>query len=174
VVGIAISHHLSIDSNFLTCLIAQSRSRLNVEFCDRAPVLVLLDRHDNDRAIAPVDERSQVVTSSNAKRLISFWRINATEPDSRLNAVQIHSQGIAVVDGARNELRDLRLCLLAALLRLGDRVLSWVKVCQGFITVTMAAIASSGNQVAKRCIARFLQDLSIQVFPVVHLKAILT
>jgi hypothetical protein len=124
VVGIAIRHHLSIDGNFLTCLIALPRSRLNIQFCDCAPVLVLLDRHNNDRAIAPIDERSQVVTSSNAKRLISFWRINATQPDSRLSAVQIHSQGIAVIDGARNKLRDLRLCLLAALLRLGDRVLS--------------------------------------------------
>jgi hypothetical protein len=81
VVGIAISHHLSIDSNFLTCLIAQSRSRLHIEFCDRAPVLVLLNRNDNDRAIAPVDERSQVVTSSNAKRLISLW---ASMPQSRI------------------------------------------------------------------------------------------
>ena len=65
-----------------------------------------------------------MITSSNAKRLISLWCINTTEPDSRFSAVQVHSQGIAVVDGARNELRDLRLCLLAALLRLGDRVLS--------------------------------------------------
>jgi hypothetical protein len=41
--------------------------------------LVLLNGHDNDRAIPPIDERSQVVTSSNTKRLISFWCINATQ-----------------------------------------------------------------------------------------------
>jgi len=43
---------------------------------------------------------------------------------SCFSAVQIHSQGIAVIDGARNKLRDLRLGLLAGLLRLGDRILS--------------------------------------------------
>jgi len=124
VIGIAIGHHLSIDGNFLTCLVAQPRSRLNIEFCDCAPIAILLDGYNNDRALALVDERSQVVTSSNPKRLVSLWGVDTTEPDSGFNAVEVHSQHVAVIDGARNELRDLRLPLVAGLSCLRRRVLS--------------------------------------------------